>query len=594
MNIQHVEPPNWWTGMADNNLQIMIHGENVAQFEVSIRDKDVLLKKVNRAESPNYLFLDVEIARDAKPGRFKIRFFDGGKRVGNYEYKLYERKEGSANRLGFNNSDIIYLLMPDRFANGNPDNDNVKGMFEQMNRADHDGRHGGDIQGVIDHLDYIKATGFTALWMNPVFENNQEKYSYHGYSITDYYKVDARLGSNDDYQSMVDACHEKEIKVIKDMIFNHCGSKHWWMEDLPFQDWVHQFPEYTTSNYKANVIIDPYVSEFDETKMLSGWFDRTMPDLNQRNEFLANYLIQNSIWWVENFDLDGIRMDTYPYPYKEMMARWSGRIMEEYPNFRIVGEIWDGNPSVVAYWKSRNKYSGYASNLNTVFDFPLHDALKMALNEKETWNEGIVRLYSGLSQDYLYEDPEDHVVFCDNHDVARIAAVCNDDYQKVKQALIFIMTIRGTPLVYYGTEIGMSGLADDHHGKIRRDFPGGWADDQNNAFNENSRYRLQKEMHKFTQNLIRIRKGNEVLQTGKLKHFIPENGVYVYFRYLEDEVVMIALNNGTKEQTLDLERFDEVLKNYSSAFHLYTGVEHPLKDGLGINGNGFLLISLKK
>lgn len=594
LNVQHVEPPNWWVGMKSTSLQIMIHGENIAFVDAKIRDKDVLLKSVKRGDSPNYIFLDVEIAPDAKPGSFKIRFFDGGKNIGSHEYQLLQRAEGSALREGFSQKDAIYLLMPDRFSNGNPANDNLPEMHEKVNRADHDGRHGGDLQGVMNHLDYIKETGFTALWMNPVFENNQEKYSYHGYSITDFYKVDARFGSNEDFKNLVTACHQKEIKVIKDMIFNHIGSNHWWMDDLPFKDWVHQFPEYTQSNYRASVVVDPYVSKHDKTKMLTGWFDRTMPDLNQNNPYLANYLIQNSIWWIEYAGIDGIRMDTQPYPYKEMMSDWAARVLMEYPDFRILGEIWVGNPAIVSYWKSKKSTDGYESNLNSVFDFPLHDALKMGFNENEGWDSGLSRLYNVLTQDYLYEKPEEHVVFCDNHDVSRIAAVLNNDPAKIKQVLLFIFTIRGIPLVYYGTEIGMSGKPDDHHGKIRRDFPGGWANDSVNAFSQAGRDSLQNALHQFTQRMLNIRSANEVLQTGKLIHFIPNDGVYVYFRYNNDEAVMVVINNNKQERKLDRKVYAEMLDEYLQMYDLESGKEQNYEQDLVVEGNGYLLISLKK
>lgn len=567
-----VEPPFWWTGMETLTLQLMVHADNIAYTAPWIRSADVKLLKVNKTENPNYLFLDLLISEDARPGRIRIDFERDEDLRYSYDFELKSRKKGSAERQGFGPDDVILLAMPDRFSNGNPDNDDMPGMLETSDRSNPDGRHGGDLKGISDHLEYIDDMGFTAIWINPLLENNNPKYSYHGYAITDFYKLDPRYGTNEEYVKFVKDCHKKNIRVIMDMVFNHCGGGHWWMEDLPAEDWVHQWPEFTRSNFRAPVNSDPHAAEFDKIKMQNGWFDTNMPDLNQNNEFLANYLVQNSIWWVEFAGLDGIRMDTYPYSDQEFMSRWVERILFEYPNFNIVGEAWLQKEAITAYYAgSESERFGYSTNLPSVTDFPLHYALDKSFHEKESWTEGMARLYYVLAQDFLYDNPYYNVTFADNHDLTRYYTVMGEDLDKYKMGLVFLMTTRGVPMVYYGTEVLMTGEEHHGHGHIREDFPGGWPGDSINAFSGEGLNENQKDAQAFLQQLQNWRKENEAVHKGKLLHFVPEDGVYVYFRLLEDEAVMVVMNNDTLHKKMPaLERFDECLMGRREAFDVLT------------------------
>ncbi len=592
--VEKVEPPFWWTGFKNTDLQLLVYGRNIASSSVTVDYPGFVLKKVHKVENPNYLFLDLTISSGARPGIATIQFKAKDKVVGKYLYELKARKKGSAQRKSFTSHDVIYLLMPDRFANGETSNDFSAGMAEQLNRSNLDGRHGGDIKGIMDHLDYFQDLGVTALWINPLLENNQEKYSYHGYSTTDYYLVDPRFGTNEDYLKLSDALHLRGIKLIKDMIFNHCGSGHWWMKDLPSAEWINQWPEFTRTNYRASTFTDPYASQADSNFFVRGWFDLTMPDLNQANPYLKNYLIQNSIWWIEYAGLDGIRQDTYPYPFKEMMAEWCKRLNDEYPEFNIVGECWLNYPASVAYWQkgSVNK-DGYESSLPTVFDFPLYDALNKAFQEPESWNTGIVRLYEILAQDFSYPNPDNLVVFADNHDVGRFLDMQNSDIRKQKMAMAFILTTRGIPQIYYGTEILMSAGTDKGDASRRKDFPGGWAGDPQNAFTEVGRTKAQSDMYNYLKKLIHWRNSNEVVHTGKFRHFIPADGIYVYFRYNTKSTVMVVINNNEAEKNIETGRYNEFLKNFKSGNEIISGKKLDDLSKLTVPGKSVVIIELK-
>lgn len=566
-----IEPPFWWTGMKSENLQLLIHHRDIASYNPKINYTGVTLEKVSVVENPNYLFLDLIIENTATPGVFDIVFRDNEDLI-SVPYELKQRAPGSSAREGFGRSDVIYLLMPDRFANGNRDNDQFETMQEKVNRSDPDGRHGGDLQGVINHLDYLEDLGITALWLNPFLENNNPSYSYHGYAITDFYRTDPRLGTNELYRQLADECHARGIKVIMDMIFNHSSLFHWFIQDLPSSDWIHQFPEFTRSNFRASAICDPYASEYDRDRMLRGWFDWHMPDLNQKNEFLKTYLIQNSIWWIEFSGINGIRLDTQPYPYKEMVAEWSDRIFSEYPSFNIVGEAWLQKAAITSYFQNnpRNR-DGYRSNLRSVTDFPLHYALKKAFNENDTWTEGLARLYYILAQDFVYETPEMNVIFTDNHDVTRYFTSVEEDINKFKMGMAFLLTTRGIPMIYYGTEILMTGEEEKGHGFIRKDFPGGWPEDTRNAFSPEGRNKNENVAHDYLRHLLNWRKNTKVLHNGTLTHFVPENGTYVYFRHNENECIMVALNNSSEYKTISTDRFKECISGYTSAVNVVTG-----------------------
>ena len=592
--IERIEPPFWWSGMENSNLQLLVYGDNIGNMDVSIKDKSIELVKVIKVENQNYLFLDLFIKPDANAGQYEIEF-SSDKKKHISEYELLKRNTGSKERKGFDDSDVIYLLMPDRFANGNPENDDVKGMLEKADRKNHDGRHGGDILGIKNKLDYLNELGVTSVWINPLLENNHSKYSYHGYAITDFYKVDARFGSNEDYKNLVETAHSKNMKIIMDMVFNHCGTGYWWHNDLPSYDWLNQWPEFTRSNYRGGTVTDPYASDFDKDNMIKGWFDVVMADLNQSNPLVANYLIQNSIWWIEYVGLDGIRMDTYPYSYKEFMAEWMQRVLEEYPDFNVIGESWLPDPGLVAYWMdNETNKDGYKSNVTNVFDFPLMYAISAAFNEEDNWNDGVVKLYDILGQDFLYSDPTKLVVFADNHDGDRLFTKLGEDINKFKMAMAFVLTTRGIPEIYYGTEILMTGYEHHGHGHIRKDFPGGWSGDKNDAFTTSGRTDKQNEAFNYLKKLLNWRKNKDVIHHGQLKHFIPENGIYVYFRYNDNEKVMVVFNNSDKDQTIDYERFTESLDGFSSGYSVIDDKNISDLKNIQVNRKSALIIELKK
>ena len=453
--------------------------------------------------------------------------------------------------------------MPDRFANGDAANDNVDSQPEKANRASDSGRHGGDIKGIQDHLDYIKELGATAIWCTPVQENNHTKYTYHGYAISDLYKIDPRFGSNDEYAGFVTASHKKGLKVIMDMVSNHGGIGAWWMKDLPMKDWIHEWKEFTYTSHKASTMKDIHASNIDKKLFIDGWFDTSMPDMNQQNPYFWTYYIQNSIWWVEYANLDGIRMDTYPYNDRDAMAKWAKAITNEYPNLNIMGEAWLASSQDIAFWqKDATNPLKYNSQLPTVMDFMTERALETCFNEHgKPWEDkGMNRLYNTIANDYLYANVNNLLVFAENHDTQRYNHLLNSDITKYKMAMAFIMTTRGIPQIYYGSEIGMTGNKDKGDGDIRRDFPGGWSGDSINAFSANGRTAIQNEYYSYMSKLLNWRKNKPVIHTGQLTHYIPENDIYVYFRYNNTEKIMVIINNNLTDQTLKLDRYAENLK----------------------------------
>lgn len=594
--LQRLEPANWWIGMQNPNVQLMAYGLNISATEVKLSYPGVKLDRIIKVENPNYLFLNLIIAPETQAGTVKITFSLGKKIVTSVDFELLQREPSSRFREGFNSADAMYLIMPDRFANGNPKNDDMPGMVEKADRKAPYGRHGGDLKGIQDNLDYIHQLGFTSIWLNPVQENNQPAASYHGYAITDYYKVDARLGTNADFQNLTQACRAKGIKMIMDMVFNHCGSNHWWMNDLPEQNWLNQFSEFTRSNYRLSTVSDPYVSQSDQNLTTRGWFDTTMPDLNLKNDLMLNYLIQNSIWWIEYAGLQGIRMDTYPYPDKDGMAIWAKRVMDEYPNFNIVGESWIGSAAKLCYWqKDFPNKDGFNSQLPSLMDFPLMEAARHAFNEKESWDNGLVRLYDVLADDHLYPDPMNLVVFPENHDIGRLMFFINEDVRKFKMMMAFMSTIRGLPQFYYGSEILMTGNGYDGHANIREDFPGGWPGDAVNAFAASGRTSVQNDAVDYLSKLLNYRKNSPVLHKGKLMHFLPQNQVYVYFRYLPEKAVMVILNNDEENaQTISTSRFNEIINQYSSGFNVMTGVKLQNLKSLEVPAKSATIIELTK
>ncbi len=571
--LERVEPMFWWAGMKSPELQLMIYGKNISETTVTLKYPGVELVSITKVQNPNYLFVDLRLSENVKPGSFQLQFTRENKVVQTYSYALKEREKGSANRTGFNTSDVIYLVTPDRFINGNPDNDWVEGMKEKPNRSDKDGRHGGDIQGIINSLDYLQKMGFTAVWLNPVLENNMTQVSYHGYSTTDFYKVDPRYGTNEEYRRLNDELDKRGMKLIMDMIFNHCGSEHWWMDDIPMSDWINNYPGYKITSHRRTVNQDPHASEADRKAMTDGWFVPTMPDLNQRNPFMAKYLIQNSIWWIEYAGLEGIRQDTWPYPDKDMMADWTIKVLAEYPNFNIVGEEWALNPAIVSYWqKGKVNSDGYECHLPSLMDFPLQNAVSSGLRNRESWDGGLIQIYESLANDFLYPDPDNLVIFPDNHDMSRFYEQVGADIALHKMGLAFFLTIRGIPQIYYGTEILMRHEGGEH-GNIRADFPGGWQGDKVNALTGAGLTPEQKEMQNYVSKIQNWRKTKTVIHSGKLMHFAPEDGIYTYFRYNDNEAVMVVLNKNTEEKTLSTGRFSEIIKNRKTGKEIISGKE---------------------
>lgn len=590
--IEHLDPPSWFTGMKNGALQLMVYGKEIGSFGVNTDYPGVEVKTLVRTENPNYLFVNLEISEKAVPGTVTLTFTRGKQKL-THSYPLLSRPAGPAR--GFNPSDVIYLLMPDRFANGDTSNDNVEGMTEQLNRSNPGGRHGGDMKGIIDHLDYLHSLGVTGIWLNPFLENNQHRSSYHGYSTTDFYKSDPRYGSNEEFKNLVTEAHKRGMKVVMDMIFNHIGSFHWWMKDLPSKDWIHRFDEFTRTNYRASTYMDPYASETDRMLMETGWFDVTMPDLNQRNPLLETYLIQTSLWWIAFSDLDGIRMDTYPYPQPDMMSRWAKRVEDEFPGFFIVGEVWYDDPSHTSYW-ALNKVNpdGYRSNLPSLTDLPLCFATHRAFEGKLNPTDGMSKLYNLLSQDFLYPEPFRNVIFLDNHDMTRFFTQTGSSLENYKMGLAFIMTTRGIPQLYYGTEIVMEGDKSKGDGRLRDDFPGGWPGDARNVFTGEGLTGQEKDALGYTKLILNWRKAKEVIHTGRLKHYIPSDGVYVYFRYNDEESVMVVLNNNPEEtRTIHGGKFAESLEGFTGGTDIISGRKLDDLDSFTVGPKTAMIIELK-
>lgn len=592
--IKHLEPAFWWTGMEHKQLQILVHGDQISKLSASFSYPNLKLDSVVRTSNPNYLFLYLGLNEATTAGSFDLIFKKGKKEKIRYTYDLKQRKENSAERIGFNSSDAMYLITPDRFANAIPENDEVDNLYERKDRSEPYGRHGGDIQGIIDHLDYIQEMGFTAIWLNPVLENNHKRSSYHGYSTTDYYKTDDRFGSNADYVRLSEEASKRGIKLIMDQIMNHCGLGHWWTKDMPSKDWYHYASDVQITNHRRTTLHDPYAANSDRELFENGWFVQSMPDLNQSNHLLADYLIQNSIWWVEYADLGGIRHDTHSYAGKEFMAEYASRIMQEYPHFNIVGEEWSPNPAILAKWQNgKNNPDGFQSCLPSLMDFPLHISLLNALRDNESWDKGFMNLYEMLSNDFMYPDPSNLVIFPDNHDMQRFFTEINEDFDLFKTAMIYVASINRIPQIFYGTEYLAISPGEKNDGRIRSDFPGGWEGDTVNAFTGVGLTNQQLKAQNFTRKIFNWRKENTVIHNGSLKHFAPENGVYVYFRYNKEKTVMVILNKNQEKITLNTERFKEIISEYTAGTDIITKRKYELNQ-LELPARTSLLLELSK
>jgi len=597
--LDKVEPAFWWKGMKNPELQILVYGKDIAKNEIELSD-GVKIKDIQKVENPNYVFVTVNTNEINVP-KFKINIKKGKKNIGSYTYELKQRNPNSANRESFTSKDVMYLIMPDRFANGDEKNDSNPNLTEKANRNLPNGRHGGDLRGIINNLDYIQNLGATSVWLTPVNEDNEKVYSYHGYAQTDLYKIDERYGTNEEYKELSQKLNRRNMKLVMDYVTNHWGISHWMIKDLPTKDWIHWFNDgengFKRSNYKTTTQFDTNAAEIDKKLALDGWFDTTMPDINQKNPLVLKYLTQNAIWWIEYAELGGFRVDTYPYNDKEAMAKWAKAITDEYPNFNIVGETWLYTAGQISAWQKGSK-TGEAANYNSylpsVMDFMLYGDLPKALKEKEGWDSGMVKIYNVFTSDFLYPDINNVMVFFENHDTERWNEIFNADPKAYKLGLTLIATVRGIPQIYYGSEIGMRG--DKNKGgdaDIRRDFPGGWKSDQQNAFNLAAQTPEQKEFYQFTQKLLNWRKRNEVIHSGKTKNFVPQNNVFVYFRYNEKESVMVVLNNDEKEQKLDVARFAESLKGFSKGKDIISDKEFSLQNTLTIPAKTSMVIELK-
>ena len=560
--IKHVEPLSWWVGM-NTPLQLMINADGVAEYGVEIlpADQGVAVTAVHKADSPNYIFVDVAVSDDAKAGDYTLRL-SNGKRKYDYTYTIAERVEGSRERESFTTADFVYLIMPDRFANGDPTNDSTDDTVEKVNRNNPGRRHGGDIQGIIDHLDYIADLGATAIWSTPLLLDDENGSSYHGYSCSDYYRIDPRYGSNELFKSYVEECHKRDLKVIMDIVPNHSSTTHWWYNDLPFADWVHKWDSYTQSNWTFSTNMDFNASKADLYQMESGWFDSSMADMNLDNPFLLNYFKQWAVWWIEYSGLDGFRVDTYPYNEKMPMSEWCKAVMEEYPNFNIVGEVWTSSIPQLAYWQGGNyNKDGFDSHLKSIMDFPLHDAIRSAITESGNggWGQGMTRVYDVVSHDFVYHDMQNMMIMAANHDTDRIADVCEGDVRRMKIVHTLLCTMRGMPQMLYGDELMFRSTdRSKGHPTLRVDFPGGWEGDKVNLFDRANHNGDQKALFDYTRHMMNWRKSKEVIHTGRTLHFIDRDNTYAYFRYNDKEVVFVYINNSASEHTVPWKRYAEI------------------------------------
>ena len=617
VKIDRIEPTDWYVGLKDASLQLMVYGKDIKTADVTTDYPGVKIDSLVRLDSPNYLLVYMNV-KDAQPGTMTL-LFQQGKQKKKVNYTLKAREKKGEERYGFSNADVLYMLMPDRFASGRTDNDQIKGMRPYKNdRTQPSLRHGGDLEGIRQHLDYFKELGVTALWFTPVLENDSPDHgtqsTYHGYATTNYYRVDPRFGSNEEYRQLCDEAHAKGIKIVMDMIFNHSGYEHPWTLDMPSKDWLNTpewlSPEnqakavemktmdgaakvndkYLQTSYKLTPVVDPYASKIDLHETVDGWFVPTMPDLNQRNPHVIKYLIQNSIWWIETVGIDGIRMDTYPYADRDAMAQWMKIIGEEYPNFNTVGETWVTEPAYTAAWQKDSKLSEKNSYLPTVMDFAFYDRINQAKNEEtDAWWNGFNRIYNNFVYDYLYPNPSNVMAFLENHDTDRFLGEGKDTVA-LKQALALLLTVNRTPQLYYGTEVLMNGTKHITDGNVRKDFPGGFPGDTKNCFTREGRTQAENAMFDWLSRLLHWRQGNDVIIKGKQTQFIPFNGIYVIARQYNGKTVLTILNGNRKQADMQLDRYAEVIGNTTAAKDVITGRTVKLDKKLSLKSRQTLIL----
>lgn len=609
--VTRVEPLSWWVGMK-TDLQLLVQGDGISEYDVAIEGgKGVSVEKINKAESPNYLFVDVNVAQTAQPGTYYIVFSKDGQSF-KYPYEIAARAEGSAERKSFTTADMVYLIMPDRFANGDASNDSTEDTAENVNRANGHGRHGGDIQGVIDHLDYISELGATYIWTTPFLEDNAPRGSYHGYAASDYYHIDSRFGSNELYKTLVEKAREKGIGIIMDIVPNHCGTEHWWMNDLPFQDWIHQFSEYTGTNVAFSTNMDPNASQKDLYIQESGWFVPSMVDMNLDNPYVLQYFIQWGVWWIEYSGLNGFRVDTYPYNEKGPASEWCKAIMTEYPNFNIVGECWTSSIPQLAYWQGGNaNKDGFDSHLPSIMDFPLHDALRAALAEDEGgWGMGMTKVYDILSHDFVYHDLSKMLIFPGNHDTARIGDMVRKDPRALKIAMTMMATMRGIPQIFAGDELMFVSSRPDNvgdHPGLRVDFPGGWEGDEIDLFTAEGReaqthntdgLKVEKgqaaDLFNYVSRLFQWRKTADVIHNGKTMHFMTRDNTYAYFRYNDEAAVFVYINNNLEPVNVPWSYYSEITEGLQGGVDVLTGESVEISDATVVAPKTALVVEYKR
>lgn len=587
-----IEPPFWWAGMKDQRLQLMVHGENIAQLAPALDYPGVRIAAVTRVPNRNYLFIDLVLAPQAAPGTLAL-VFSGDGTSQTHHYRLLAREPGSAERQGFSSKDAIYQIMPDRFANGDPANDSVAGMREKASRKGGLGRHGGDIQGIIDRLDYVAGMGFTQLWPTPLVENDMPAYSYHGYAATDLYRIDPRYGSNEDFRRLSLEAKKRGIGIIQDVVLSHIGNQHWWMKDLPTPDWINYGGKFVPTHHHRTAVQDPYASKEDADNFTRGWFVESMPDMNQSNPLVANYLIQNNIWWIEYAGLSGLRIDTFGYSDPAFLSQYTARLMAEYPNLNLVGEEWSTKVPVVAYWqRGKHNFDGYRAHTPSLMDFPVAEAMRKALADK-TGGNVFTDVYETLSLDYLYPAPGNLVLFADNHDMSRIYSEVGEDFDKFRMAMIFMMTAPRIPQFYTGDEILMTstvGRRDD--ASYRTPFPGGWAGDKVDAFAGVGLSARQRAAQDFVRKLANWRKGQPVIHHGKMMHYGPQDNTWVYFRHDGQKKVLVAFNNNERQMALDVGRFREMLAGVASGTDALTGKTYDLREQLVLAPRAAVVLEL--
>lgn len=575
--------------MKNTNLQILVYGPEISKASLKIKYPGIKVLNVSKTENPNYLFVYVDIAPGTKPGTVPLEFTNGADRF-TYNYPL-EARTDKTGAQGFSAADVMYLITPDRFANGDPGNDNLEDV--SVNRQNPNARHGGDLEGISRHLDYLKDLGITTIWLNPVQENRMPGGSYHGYSITDYYKIDPRFGTNEEFKAFTKTAHDKGLKIVMDMVLNHCGSSHWWMKDLPAKDWINNNGVYVQTNHATVSVMDVHAAPSERAAFLNGWFVRSMPDLNQTNPHLAVYLIQNTIWWIEYARIDGIRQDTYSYLDYDFLARWNREIYAEYPDFNIVGETWYNKSTSSAWWQKNSRLSNKDSDLKTPMDFSLTFITQSAFDSK-TDNGYLNNIFEDIAQDFIYPDPYNVLIFLDNHDMTRFNRKDETDLKRFKQGLAFLLTTRGIPQIFYGTEILMTGVKEEGDGNLRKDFPGGWPDDKTDLFSKSGRTEMQNEAWDYLQKLLQWRKTSPAVTEGKMIHYAPRNGVYVYARVKDGHTVMVMLNSSLADQTVKTDRFSDITGSFTTGRDVITSAAYNISEEVTIPAKGELILELGK